>query len=61
MVLNLRACNTSKAMWGLDADLWKPDRWLTPLPREVEDARIPGVYSNLYVLLTVSATMEWYR
>ncbi|KAI0368653.1 cytochrome P450 [Pilatotrama ljubarskyi] len=47
IVLNVRACNTNKALWGEDADKWRPERWLEPLPRELEEARIPGVYSNL--------------
>ena len=49
-MLNLRACNTNKALWGEDAKEWKPERWLEPLPKAVEDARIPGIYANLYVL-----------
>ena len=44
---NLRACNTNKAVWGEDALEWKPERWLSPLPAELEDARIPGVYAHL--------------
>ena len=47
LLTNLRACNTNKALWGEDALKWKPERWLEPLPRAVEDARIPGIYSNL--------------
>ena len=47
--LNLRACNTNKALWGEDALEWQPERWLKPLPRAVEEARIPGIYANLYV------------
>lgn len=46
-VCNLRAVNTNKALWGEDADEWKPERWLKPLPRAVEEARIPGIYANL--------------
>ncbi|KAM5535768.1 hypothetical protein V8D89_010582 [Ganoderma adspersum] len=46
-VLNLGACNTNKAVWGEDAYEWKPDRFLAPLPRSVEAARVPGVYANL--------------
>ena len=46
-LLNLRACNTNKALWGDDALEWKPERWLKPLPETVSDAKIPGVYSNL--------------
>ncbi|KAH9923757.1 cytochrome P450 [Epithele typhae] len=41
------ACNTNTALWGPDAREWKPERWLAPLPREVEEVRVPGVYSNL--------------
>ena len=47
VVLNLQACNTNKALWGEDAYEWKPERWLAPLPPALEEARIPGVYSNL--------------
>ena len=50
-VCNLRACNTNKAIWGEDADEWKPERWLQPLPKTVEDARIPGIYSHLCAAL----------
>ena len=42
----ITACNTDKAIWGEDALEWKPERWLQPLPRSVEDARIPGIYAN---------------
>ena len=42
-----RGCNVSKAIWGDDALEWKPERWLSPLPSTVTEARIPGVYSNL--------------
>ncbi|KAI0713903.1 cytochrome P450 [Earliella scabrosa] len=50
--LNLRACNTNKALWGEDALEWKPERWLKPLPRTVEDARIPGIYANLMTFIS---------
>ncbi|PIL33317.1 cytochrome P450 [Ganoderma sinense ZZ0214-1] len=46
-ILNLWACNTNKAVWGEDAHEWRPERFLAPLPRSVEAARIPGVYANL--------------
>ncbi|KAM5533685.1 hypothetical protein V8D89_012652 [Ganoderma adspersum] len=46
-VLNLGACNTNKAVWGEDVYEWRPDRFLSPLPRSVEAARVPGVYANL--------------
>ena len=47
VMLNLRGCNTNKAVWGEDAYEWKPDRFLKPLPPTVEAARVPGVYANL--------------
>ena len=47
--VNMRAVNTYKAIWGEDALDWKPERWLNPLPPSVEEARIPGIYSNVYV------------
>ncbi|KAM5544787.1 hypothetical protein V8D89_001685 [Ganoderma adspersum] len=47
MILHYHAANTAPELWGDDAHEWKPERWLAPLPRAVEDAHIPGVYSNL--------------
>ena len=42
--------NRNKAIWGEDATEWKPERWLGDgVPKAVVEARIPGVYSNLYV------------
>ncbi|KAI0628829.1 cytochrome P450 [Trametes polyzona] len=45
------ASNCNKALWGPDADEWKPERWLNPLPRALEDAHIPGVYSHLMTFI----------
>ena len=47
--LGTLATNRSKTIWGEDALEWKPERWLQPLPREVLEAHIPGIYANLYV------------
>ena len=41
--------NTNKALWGDDAYEWKPERWLSEPPQALKDARVPGVYSHLYV------------
>ncbi len=43
----IRACNRNKAVWGEDALEWKPERWLSPMPAAVKEAKIPGVYANL--------------
>ncbi|KAG7092972.1 hypothetical protein E1B28_009273 [Marasmius oreades] len=45
--ISLVNSNRNKALWGDDADEWKPERWLSPLPKDVVDAKIPGVYSHL--------------
>ena len=44
---HLQAGNVGREIWGEDAAEWRPERWLAPLPRAVEDARIPGVYAHL--------------
>ena len=44
---HFQAINVSKQLWGEDAGEWKPERWLVTLPRALEEARVPGVYSNL--------------
>lgn len=41
--------NINSDLWGEDAFEWKPDRWLGPLPDELVEARLPGIYSNLWV------------
>ena len=43
--------NRDPDIWGEDAQEWKPERWLAPLPDTVSNARVPGVYSNLSVHL----------
>ncbi|EPS94365.1 hypothetical protein FOMPIDRAFT_62504 [Fomitopsis schrenkii] len=45
--LGVLASNVNPAVWGADAAEWKPERWLTPPPKTLVDARIPGVYSSL--------------
>ena len=43
---NVRACNTSTALWGGDALEWKPERWMQPLPESATKVRLPGIYSS---------------
>ena len=47
IIVGIRPINKDKAIWGEDAAEFKPERWLSPLPSSVIDARIPGVYANL--------------
>lgn len=41
------ASNRNIDLWGADAHEWKPERWLSPLPEKLVQAKIPGVYSHL--------------
>ena len=45
--VGILACNISEGIWGPDANEWKPERWLNPLPETVTEAGVPGIYSNL--------------
>ncbi|KAI0696779.1 cytochrome P450 [Cerioporus squamosus] len=51
VIANIRACNRDPALWGPDAEEWRPSRWLEPLPRELEEAHIPGVYSHMMTFI----------
>jgi cytochrome P450 len=47
LMISILNCNRNPDIWGKDALEWKPERWLQPLPKSVQDAKIPGVYSPL--------------
>lgn len=47
IMVGIRACNRNKALWGDDADEFRPERWLAGVPEAVTQAHVPGVYSNL--------------
>ncbi|KZP14954.1 cytochrome P450 [Athelia psychrophila] len=39
--------NRDPAIWGADAQEWKPERWLAASPDKVANVHFPGVYSNM--------------
>ncbi|THH11078.1 hypothetical protein EW146_g8172 [Bondarzewia mesenterica] len=47
--ISILAVNRDPGIWGADVMEWKPERWLSPLPPSVAEARIPGVYANTNV------------
>jgi len=51
VIIAIYAANRNPEIWGPDSYEWKPERWLNPLPETATNARFPGIYSNLYVLV----------
>lgn len=51
IILSILGSNTNPDIWGDDANEWKPERWLSPLPKTVSDAHMPGIYSHLMTFL----------
>ncbi|KAH8115673.1 cytochrome P450, partial [Phellopilus nigrolimitatus] len=51
VIVSILGANRSKAIWGDDANEWKPERWLQPLPGSVALAHLPGVYSQMMTFL----------
>lgn len=49
LLMGYLSCNVNKNLWGDDALEWKPDRWLEGVSETVTEARIPGVYSKMWV------------
>lgn len=47
VIIGILGSNLNKALWGSDSEEWRPERWLSPPPPALTNARIPGVYSNL--------------
>ncbi|KAJ6577167.1 cytochrome P450 [Mycena capillaripes] len=45
--VSIISSNRNPAIWGPDSLEWKPERWLSPLPKSVAEAKIPGIYANL--------------
>ncbi|QRV87424.1 cytochrome P450 family protein [Ceratobasidium sp. AG-Ba] len=61
VMLSLRTANRDPATWGPDALEWNPYRWLEPLPANVVEARVPGVYSNIMSFLGGSCSCIAYK
>ncbi|KAF8183391.1 cytochrome P450 [Pholiota molesta] len=51
VVVGIMASNRNPEIWGPDAEEWKPERWMNPLPDSVVAAHLPGIYSHLLTFL----------
>ncbi|OJT02021.1 Cytochrome P450 3A24 [Trametes pubescens] len=51
IITSVLASNNNPELWGADVDEWKPERWMNPLPRALEEAHIPGLYSHLMTFI----------
>ncbi|KAF7768274.1 hypothetical protein Agabi119p4_7517 [Agaricus bisporus var. burnettii] len=49
--LSLLGANINPEWWGEDSYEWKPDRWTNPLPTEITEARLPGIYTPTMTFL----------
>lgn len=47
VIVSILNANRSKAVWGEDAEEWRPERWLGKSLDEVAKERLPGVYSSM--------------
>ncbi|KZV62980.1 cytochrome P450 [Peniophora sp. CONT] len=61
ILINVRGANCDPTVWGPDAHLWKPSRWLSDLPQTVTDAHGPGVYAHLMTFLGGSRSCIGFR
>ncbi|OSX57129.1 hypothetical protein POSPLADRAFT_1050195 [Postia placenta MAD-698-R-SB12] len=51
ILIGIQGSNGRKERWGEDSYEWKPERWLSPLPKTVTENPVPGVYSNLMTFM----------
>ncbi|KXN84324.1 putative cytochrome P450 4d20 [Leucoagaricus sp. SymC.cos] len=51
IALSILGANCDPDLWGPDSYEWKPERWLAPLPKAVEEAHMPAIYSPLMTFL----------
>ncbi|TDL20047.1 cytochrome P450 [Rickenella mellea] len=51
IIISIIAANRNKTIWGQDADVWRPERWLTPMAESNSRAQLPGVYASMMTFM----------
>ncbi|KAJ1305596.1 hypothetical protein OPQ81_000593 [Rhizoctonia solani] len=61
ILISLSRANRNRETWGEDAEEFRPERWLGPLPQSVSEAKIPGVYSSMMTFAAGSRSCIGYK
>lgn len=48
VVVGIATANRDPAVWGDDADTWKPERWINHSVDDLVKEQLPGVYSGMW-------------
>ncbi|VDC05497.1 unnamed protein product [Peniophora sp. CBMAI 1063] len=51
IITDIAAVNLDETLWGEDAKIWKPARWIEGIPASVINSRLPSAYSHLLTFL----------
>ncbi|KAH6909124.1 cytochrome P450 [Coprinopsis sp. MPI-PUGE-AT-0042] len=51
LIVSIQGCNRAADLWGSDTLEFKPERWLNDIPKNVVEAKVPGVYSHLMTFI----------
>jgi len=51
VVVGIATANRDQAVWGDDAGMWKPERWINHCVDDLVKERLPGVYSGMMTFL----------
>ncbi|KAK1217294.1 hypothetical protein PQX77_020032 [Marasmius sp. AFHP31] len=51
VLIDIVNANRNPDLWGPDALEWKPERWLSSLPSNLAEAKVPGIYSHLMTFI----------
>ena len=53
VILDLAGVNMDEDIWGADAKVWRPERWLENIPESVAKSHVPSAYSHMLVVVLI--------